>query len=105
MTTQRLYDADGYLTSCTAQVTACAPAGEGWRIALDRTCFFPEGGGQYGDQGTLVLEDGTALSVRDTQEEDGAVWHHTARPLEVGTPVRAELNWRSEEHTSDSSHL
>ena len=93
MTTQRLYDADGYLTSCTAQVTACAPAGEGWRIALDRTCFFPEGGGQYGDQGTLVLEDGTALSVRDTQEEDGAVWHHTARPLEVGTPVRAELNW------------
>ncbi len=93
MAAQRLYDTDGHLTSCTARVTACVPAGESWRIALDRTCFFPEGGGQYGDRGVLFPEGGEPVPVTDTREEGGEVWHTASAPLEPGTRVRGELDW------------
>ena len=94
MDTQRLYDGDSYCRSFEATVVDCRPAQQGYLIALDRTCFFPEGGGQYGDRGTLrPLTGGAPVSIRHTHEADGALWHEADTPLDPGTPVAGELDW------------
>lgn len=93
MTTQRIYDEDSFARTCTARVLRCEAAGESWRIALDRTCFFPEGGGQFGDQGTLTPVGGAPVQVLDTRNGDGLVWHITDAPLPEGTEVEGALNW------------
>lgn len=70
MTTD-LFRQDAYLTECTATVTAITPQG----IVLDRTVFYPLGGGQAGDAGVLVNAQGTALAILDTRKgkaEDGS---------------------------------
>ena len=51
--TEKWYYTDPYLRRFTATVTGCEPAGAGWRITLDRTAFYPEGGGQPGDSGQI----------------------------------------------------
>ena len=69
--TQDLFRQDAYLTECTATVTAITPQG----IVLDRTVFYPLGGGQAGDTGTLTLADGTDIQIVDTRKgkaEDGS---------------------------------
>ena len=87
--TKKLYDLDSHLSVFTAQVLACAPAGEGrWTILLDQTAFFPEGGGQLPDQGTL----GQA-NVLDVQETPQGILHTTDAPLEVGAMVTGTLDW------------
>ncbi|MHA7207208.1 alanyl-tRNA editing protein, partial [Burkholderia pseudomallei] len=70
MATQALFREDAYLTRCDALVTAVDEAG----IHLDRTVFYPLGGGQAGDSGTLTLAGGAALAVADTRKAkfDGA---------------------------------
>jgi misacylated tRNA(Ala) deacylase len=68
--TQDLFRTDAYLTECSATVSAITPQG----IVLDRTVFYPLGGGQAGDAGVLVLADGRELSIVDTRKgkaEDG----------------------------------
>jgi len=92
--TELLFRADAYLRSCEATVVAVAPAG----VALDRTVFYAEGGGQPGDQGTLTLADGTRLAVVDTRKGEGAdtVVHVLAEgtlPPPVGATVTATLDW------------
>jgi misacylated tRNA(Ala) deacylase len=69
--TQDLFRTDAYLTECRATVTAITSQG----IALDRTVFYPLGGGQAGDAGMLVLADGTAIGIVDSRKgknEDGS---------------------------------
>jgi misacylated tRNA(Ala) deacylase len=68
--TQDLFRQDAYLTECTATVTAVTSQG----IVLDRTVFYPMGGGQAGDAGVLVLPDGSEITIIDTRKgkaEDG----------------------------------
>ena len=50
--TEKLYEADAFTRRFTAAVLACEPAPGGWHAALDRTAFYPEGGGQPCDTGT-----------------------------------------------------
>ena len=94
--TDRLYENDGYVKEFQAQVTACLedpetePSGEErtfW-IVLDRTAFFPEGGGQNADKGWL---DGRA--VLDVQVKDGVVYHKTAFALAPGHTVTGVIDW------------
>ena len=69
--TQDLFRTDAYQTECTATVTAITPQG----IVLDRTVFYPLGGGQAGDTGWLVLGDGSQIDITDTRKakaEDGS---------------------------------
>lgn len=87
--TKKLYDEDSHLSVFTARVLTCTPAGEGrWAVLLDQTAFFPEGGGQLPDQGTL---DG--VQVLDVQETEGGILHTTDGPLTEGTEVTGRLDW------------
>jgi len=90
--TEQLFREDSYLRECEATVTA---AGEN-SIELDRTVFYPMGGGQPGDTGTIVW-DGGSLEVVDTRYGDAGEIRHmaaegTALPP-VGTKVNARLDW------------
>ena len=88
MPTQRLYYEDAYLQQFTAVVTSCEAQKDGYAITLDRTAFYPEGGGQPADHGTL----GDA-KVLDVQEKDGNLLHTTDHPLAVGTSVEGKIDW------------
>lgn len=86
--TEKLYYQDSRLASFDAVVLRCTPAKDGYAVALDRTAFFPEGGGQYADVGTL----GNAR-VTDVQETDGVILHYTDAPLSEGETVRGEIDF------------
>jgi misacylated tRNA(Ala) deacylase len=109
--TQDLFRTDAYLTECNATVTAITAQG----IVLDRTVFYPLGGGQAGDAGVLLLADGLEIAVVDTRKgknEDGSfnndICHlpapevlarllEQAQPtgvrLAVGNVVTARIDW------------
>ncbi|GAB4198920.1 MAG: DHHA1 domain-containing protein [Roseiflexaceae bacterium] len=87
MTTERLYFADAYLTSFSARIVARAERDGRPAVALDQSAFYPEGGGQPADSGTL-----NGVQVVDVQVEDGVVWHSLAAPLQ-GEQVRGMIDW------------
>lgn len=86
--TEKLYDSDAYLSDFTATVVSCVSVANGYDVILDRTAFFPEGGGQYGDVGTI---DG--ISVTDTQVRDEVILHRTDAPLTVGKRVEGKIDF------------
>ena len=107
--TEKLYDANSYLTEFDAAVVSCQVLKEGtqpdvdgqqavgeaarpdaplWEVVLDRTAFYPEGGGQPCDFGVL---GGTR--VIDVQEKDGIIFHLCSAPLEVGSCVHGTIDW------------
>lgn len=90
--TDKLFRDDAYLKECTAQVTAVADNA----VELDRTVFYPLGGGQPGDVGTLRW-DSTIVRIIDTRNgENGAIRHLLADDSPVppiGTSVIATLDW------------
>jgi misacylated tRNA(Ala) deacylase len=89
MPTELLYLNDAYQTSARAEVTA---AGDG-RVVLDRTVFYPTGGGQPYDTGTLRWDGGEAR-VTEVRKEGGDVWHTVEGDVPpVGTAVEAEIDW------------
>ena len=99
--TERLYYRDAYQREFAAAVLSCQPAGDRWEVVLDRTAFYPEGGGQNPDTGTL----GQAR-VLDTQERGDQVVHTTDRPLEPGAQVAGRIDWpqrfsRMQHHTGE----
>ena len=86
--TEKLYYADPTLREFTAAVLSCRETKGGWAVVLDRTAFYPEGGGQPGDRGAL----GEAR-VLDTREKDGELFHLCDRPVEPGAQVACALDW------------
>jgi misacylated tRNA(Ala) deacylase len=89
MPTELLYLNDAYQTSARAEVTAA----EDGRVVLDRTVFYPTGGGQPYDTGTLRWDGGEA-TVTEVRKEGGDVWHTVEGDVPpVGTAVEAEIDW------------
>ena len=90
--TDALFRDDAYLRECEATVTAS----EGNAVVLDRTVFYPMGGGQPGDTGRISWDSGSADVVDTRYGDDGAIQHlladGSATP-EAGTVLRAELSW------------
>jgi misacylated tRNA(Ala) deacylase len=90
--TEELFRNDSYLRECQATVVESSPAG----IVLDRTVFYPMGGGQPGDTGKISWEGGS-VDVTDTRYGDaGAIRHLTetdAALPDAGTEVTAALDW------------
>lgn len=91
--TEKLYYQDAYATTFTAKVLECTEEKKNFKVVLDRTLFYPEGGGQPADLGTLG-----GVKVLDVHEKDDIVTHTTDKPLEVGTEVEGEIDW---EHRFD----
>ena len=86
--TNKLYELDSELYNFEACVIACEPAGEGrFAVELDQTAFFPEGGGQYADRGTL-----NGAVVYDVQISDERILHFTDTPFAVGSTVTGALD-------------
>ena len=84
--TIKLYDQDSHCRAFSARVLTCQAAGEGrWQVTLDQTAFFPEGGGQPADQGTLG-----GAAVLDVQEVGDAIVHTTDAPLSPGDTVQGD---------------
>ena len=88
MDTVRLYYENAFMQDFTAAVESCQAVKNGFAVILNRTAFYPEGGGQPADRGTL---DG--VSVTDVQERDGVVTHLCDRALSVGTEVSGRIDW------------
>jgi misacylated tRNA(Ala) deacylase len=89
---EELFRQDSYLKSCEAIVTGIDEKG----IRLDRTVFYPTGGGQPGDCGTLTLPEGQSIAIRDTVKADDDIAHVPAAdaPLPtVGDKVIATVDW------------
>ena len=86
--TKRLFDQDSHLTQAESVVVSCVAAGDAFDVVLDQTVFFPEGGGQPSDTGTL----GDAL-VSHVREEGGEIYHRVDRALTVGSAVTGSIDW------------
>ena len=86
--TDKLYETDSYAQTFTATVTACTPVAGGFAVVLDRTAFFPEGGGQPFDTGRLG--NARVLAVHTDGE---TITHTTDAPLPVGAAVEGVLDW------------
>lgn len=109
--TEKLYEADVFCTEAVSHILSAEPLrGGGARVALDATVFYPEGGGQSADHGTLTLPDGTVLEVADVHESGGVVWHTVAGPLPLcavpGTEVTGRIDWahrfdQMQQHTGE----
>lgn len=95
-----LYEQDPELAEFDALVTACQPGkNDLFYVTLDRTAFYPEGGGQPFDTGTL----GEARVV-EVHEKDGQVLHYTDRELAVGARVHGTIDWeRRQSHMQHHS--
>jgi alanyl-tRNA synthetase len=89
MPTEKLYWSDPHLTSFETHGASFAEYKGKPSLVLDRTLFYPEGGGQLGDRGTLLVEDGP-VEVADTQIDEGAVIHHLLAES-VSDDARARL--------------
>ena len=88
METVKLYYENAFTQDFTAVVESCGAVKGGFAVVLDRTAFYPEGGGQPADRGTL----GEAR-VLDVHERDGVVTHLCDRELPVGTAVSGRIDW------------
>ena len=95
----KIYERDAYCREFTATVISCTKNGEYFDVVLDKTAFFPEGGGQPADKGTI-----NGIEVLDVQEKDGVIIHEVAD--EMSGDVTGVIDWeirflRMQSHTAE----
>ncbi|MFP4590359.1 MAG: alanine--tRNA ligase [Halobacteriales archaeon] len=89
--TEKLYYEDQDRYSFEAVVLDCFEREDGYDVVLDQTLFYPEGGGQPADTGSLSTEE-TSARVRDVQTVDGVIRHRVDEPLETGAIVSGRID-------------
>ena len=99
--TQDLFRQDAYLTNCSACVTAITDQG----IVLDQTVFYPLGGGQAGDAGSLTLSDGRELMIADTRKGKDAEGKPTADIVHIPAPGQEALLAELKAGESVTAHI
>ena len=88
METEKLYYQDPFMQEFTATVLACEEAKNSFKVVLDRTAFYPEGGGQPADHGALG-----GAAVTDVHEKDGVIFHTCDQAVEIGETVTGRIDW------------
>lgn len=88
MVTEKLFYQDPFLREFTASVLSCEPVKGGYAVVLNRTAFYPEGGGQPADHGVL-----SGARVVDVHEKDGKIIHTCDHALETGLLVSGTIDW------------
>lgn len=88
MQTRKLFYEDCHLRRFTAQVLDCRETERGWTVVLDQTAFYPEGGGQACDLGSI-----DSVNVLDVQESGEQILHFCDGKLEIGSTVTGQINW------------
>ena len=89
--TEALYLTDAYLHRFEAEVVSVAPDG----VLLDRTAFYPSGGGQPADQGRWTLPDGSTVGVTDVRKTPEGIFHLLDGTIDLapGSRVTGEIDW------------
>jgi len=95
---QRSFDAS--VLASMPLIDGVGPESATHAIVLSETCFYPEGGGQEGDYGSLTT-DGTSRQVLDTQKQGGLILHLCDGPFEVGDLVHGSIDWRRRKQLMD----
>lgn len=109
--TEKLFYQDSYVSEFEAKVLSCNPlcsderSEAKYQAVLDRTAFFPEGGGQSSDTGVLCIGE-QRVQVLDVQEKDGIVLHDISAFVEPGTMVQGKLDFQErfskmQQHTGE----
>ena len=109
--TEKYFENDAFRKTAAGVILAAEADAKtgGGRIALDGTVFYPEGGGQPADRGTLTLADGTVLHVTDIHETNGIIWHTVDALPEAAQPgaaVTGTIDWewrfdKMQQHTGE----
>lgn len=86
--TKKLYYEDGYKTEFTAKVLSCQEGKNGLEVVLDQTAFYPEGGGQPADMGTLGEAQVSYVYIKDE-----VIYHVVDRELEVGACITGKIDF------------
>lgn len=88
--TQKIFETNSHMKECSATVLACTydEKKNTYAIVLNQTVFFPEGGGQFADLGTIAN-----AQVSDVKIIDDVIYHYCNTPLEVGTSVTCQIDW------------
>lgn len=90
--TEKLFYADSFMKEFDSVVLSCTEDKKGWAVVLEKTAFYPEGGGQPADHGVLCFDGGSA-NVTDTREKAGVIVHYTDGEIAVGTQVHGVIDW------------
>lgn len=85
--TEKLYYSDSHIFEFTARVLSCEKRAGSYALSLDRTAFFPEGGGQSADTGYIG-----SVRVLDVQEENGEILHFTTEPIAPGAELACAVD-------------
>ena len=101
MQTQRLYYEDSYINEFTAKAISCEKRDGFYAVVLDKTAFFPEGGGQKSDSGFIG-----AIKVFDVQEENGEIIHKSKEEIKINEEYTCKIDWkqrflRMQNHTGE----
>ena len=86
--TEKLYYLDSHMSEFSARVLSCVPQGDEFIVLLDKTAFFPEGGGQAPDCGYIA-----EARVLDVQEKDGLIYHRCDSYLLEGCTFPCRIDW------------
>lgn len=87
--TKRIFDDDPYIREFEATVISCTETENGFDVILDKTAFFPEGGGQFPDKGTV-----NDIIVTDVKEDkDGVIHHFTESKIPISEKVFGKIDW------------
>lgn len=101
MPTIKLYENDSYIKDFSATVISCEEKDGAFFVVLDKTAFFPEGGGQDADKGVI-----NGIEVLDVQIKDDIIYHKTQKSFEIGSTVDCKIDWntrfsRMQNHTGE----
>ncbi len=88
----KLYYENRYLTEFESVVLSCRPDKKGWAVVLEKTAFYPEGGGQPSDRGVMTYDDITA-NISDVREKGGEITHYSDIEIPVGATVKGVIDW------------